>query len=191
MVFRKRWVARRRIRGYNIKTRRTAARLDFTLLNTESGLMAEIDDEPKFKRFAATANWFFVLLDDIILLAVAAGIIGVAALLLMEAISDFVFYSKHSISHIISDLMFILIIMELFRQVMRQINRHKFSLNPFIYIGVIASIRGQLLTQMKLGMGEMEWKEAAVQIGIHAVIVLILIAGLYLYSKCAFPKEQD
>ncbi|MBI5903535.1 MAG: phosphate-starvation-inducible PsiE family protein [Deltaproteobacteria bacterium] len=152
--------------------------------------MAERDDEPKVKSFSASANRFLVILDDIILIAVAAGIIGVACLLLAEAISDFVFFNKHSISHIISDLMFILIIMELFRQVMRQINRHKFSLNPFIYIGVIASIRGQLLTQMKLGMGEVEWKEAAIQLGIHAVIVLILIAGLYIYSKCVLITDE-
>lgn len=152
--------------------------------------MAERDDEPEMKSFSASASRFLVIIDDTILIAVAAGIIGVACLLLVEAISDFIFFNKHSISHIISDLMFILIIMELFRQVMRQIYRHKFSLNPFIYIGVIASIRGQLLTQMKLGMGEVEWKEAAIQLGIHAIIVLVLIAGLYIYSKCVL-KEHD
>ncbi|MEK7774220.1 MAG: phosphate-starvation-inducible PsiE family protein, partial [Deltaproteobacteria bacterium] len=110
--------------------------------------MTDKNGEQKAGVLPAYANKFFVILDDIILMVVAAGIIGVAILLLMEAISDFILLGAHSISHIISDLMFILIIMELFRQVMRQINRHAFSLSPFIYIGVIASIRGQLLTQM-------------------------------------------
>jgi len=152
--------------------------------------MADKNGEQKVRVFPVYANRFFVILDDIILLIVAIGIIGVAILLLSEAISDFMLFSQHSISHIISDLMFILIIMELFRQVMRQINRHTFSLSPFIYIGVIASIRGQLLTQMKLGMGEIEWKAAAFQIGTHAVVVLILIGGLYIYSKCTL-KDND
>lgn len=128
-------------------------------------------------------NRFLTIIDDVILIWVALGIIGVAALLMLEAVTDFVYYTEHSISHIISDLMFVLIIMELFRQVMRQINRHSFSLNPFIFIGVIASIRGLLLTQMKVGMGEAEWESGLLQLGVHAVIVLILVASLYVYSR--------
>lgn len=135
-------------------------------------------------------NKFLAVVDDVILIWVAIGIIGVAALLMLEAITDFVFYTQHSISHIISDLMFVLIIMELFRQVMRQINRHSFSLNPFIFIGVIASIRGMLLTQMKLGMGEADWEGGVLQLGIHAGIVLILVFSLYIYSK-GKPKEDQ
>ncbi len=135
-------------------------------------------------------NKFLTVVDDVILIWVAIGIIGVAALLMLEAITDFVFYTQHSISHIISDLMFVLIIMELFRQVMRQINRHSFSLNPFIFIGVIASIRGMLLTQMKLGMGESDWEGGILQLGVHAAIVLILVFSLYIYSK-GKPKEDQ
>ncbi|OGP14549.1 MAG: hypothetical protein A2054_09515 [Deltaproteobacteria bacterium GWA2_55_10] len=102
---------------------------------------------------------------------------------MLEGITDFMYYTEHSISHIISDLMFVLIIMELFRQVMRQINKHSFSLNPFIYIGVIASIRGILLTQMKLGMGEEDWQAGVIQLTVHAFIVLLLVGSLFFYSK--------
>jgi uncharacterized membrane protein (DUF373 family) len=135
-------------------------------------------------------NRLLTIVDDVILIWVALGIIGVAFLLMLEALTDFIYYTQHSISHIISDLMFVLIIMELFRQVMRQINKHAFSLNPFIFIGVIASIRGILLTQMKLGMGEAEWESAVIQLGIHAVIVLVLVGGLYVYSRVR-KSEND
>lgn len=128
-------------------------------------------------------NKLLTVVDDIILFMVAFGIIVVAGLLMLEAVSDFISFTQHSISHIISDLMFVLIIMELFRQVMRQINRHPFTLNPFIYIGVIASIRGILLTQMKLGMGETEWTGGVIQLGVHALIVLILVISLVFYTK--------
>lgn len=137
---------------------------------------------------ARVLNKVLVIVDDVILLLVAVSIIAVAGLLLGEAYTDFVARSQHSISHIISDLMFVLIIMELFRQVMRQINRHAFSLHPFIFIGVIASIRGVLLTQMKLGMGEAEWQSGVILISVHAVIVLILVVALYVYSKCTDKK---
>lgn len=127
--------------------------------------------------------------DDVILVLAAIGIMAVAGLLMFEAASDFIFFTEHSISHIISDLLFVLIIMELFRQVMRQLNRHTFTLNPFIYIGVIASIRGLLLTQMKLGLGETEWKSGVIQLIIHAVIVLVLVISLFFYSKSKFKED--
>jgi uncharacterized membrane protein (DUF373 family) len=73
--------------------------------------------------------------------------------------------------------------MELFRQVMRQFNRHPFSLSPFIYIGFIASIRGILLAQMGLAMGELEWKEGITRLSVHAVIVLILAIAYLIYVK--------
>lgn len=129
------------------------------------------------------ANKLLNAVDDIILFMVAVGIIVVAGMLMVEAVSDFLDFSQHTISHVISDLMFVLIIMELFRQVMRQINRHPFSLSPFIYIGVIASIRGILLTQMKLGMGETEWSGGVVQLSVHALIVLVLVVSFVIYNK--------
>ena len=150
---------------------------------------AEASKEPRKSFIIPYVNRLLTVVDDVILIWVALGIIGVAFLLMLEALTDFIHYTEHSISHIISDLMFVLIIMELFRQVMRQINRHAFSLNPFIFIGVIASIRGILLTQMKLGMGESEWQSAVTQLAIHSVIVLVLVGGLYVYSKVR--KDED
>ena len=126
---------------------------------------------------------WLVYLDDIILILVALSIIGVAVLLALEAVSDFIYYSAHSISHITSNLLFVLIIMELFRQVLRQLTRHIFSLNPFFFIGVIASIRGILLMQMKLAMGETEWQQGILQLGMHAIIVLILVISYFFYSR--------
>ncbi|MBI5237701.1 MAG: hypothetical protein HY887_04690 [Deltaproteobacteria bacterium] len=110
--------------------------------------MAEepVRDEDEKRRWILASNRALGLVDDIILILAAVGILGVAGMLMFEAVTDFIFYSQHSISHIISDLMFVLIVTELFRQVMRQLNRHTFSLNPFIFIGVVASIRGLLLT---------------------------------------------
>lgn len=136
-----------------------------------------------------TLNRVLTVIDDAILVLVACGIIAVAWFLMMEAITDFILYTQHSISHIISDLMFVLIVMELFRQVLRQLNRHTFSLNPFIFIGVIASIRGILLTQMKIGMGEAEWESGVIILAVHAAIILVLITSLYIYSK-GRPEEK-
>lgn len=135
-------------------------------------------------KFLSYVNIALGFLDDVILVIVALGIIGVAVLLLYEALTDFLLYTAtHSVAHIIGELMFVLIIMELFRQVFRQITRQGFTLNPFIFIGFIASIRGMLLMQMKMAMNEAEWQEGVVIIGLHAVTLLILVICYYLYNR--------
>ncbi len=91
------------------------------------------ETKPEPQRPSDLMGWInkvFVIVDDVILLLVAIGIIGVALLLLIEGATDFIDISNHSISHIVSDLMFVLIIMELFRQVLRQINRHTSPSTP-------------------------------------------------------------
>ncbi len=137
-------------------------------------------EKPLFKGI----NTFFTFLDEVILVVVALGIIALAVALLADAVHEGIFlWSTHTIIHLISELMLVLILMELFRQVMRQFNRHEFSLSPFIYIGFIASIRGILLAQMGLAMGELEWKEGIIRLAVHAVIVFILAAAYLVYVK--------
>jgi uncharacterized membrane protein (DUF373 family) len=152
--------------------------------------MAE-SEEKKHTGIMRYVNGGFVIIDDIILIAVAIGIISVAIMLLIEGATDIFYFSAHTIPHIVSDMMFVLIIMELFRQVMRQIVRHTFSLNPFLYIGIIASIRGILLTQMSLSMGEVEWQEGIAQLVVHGALVLILIVSHLIYNKSNIRKSEE
>jgi uncharacterized membrane protein (DUF373 family) len=130
------------------------------------------------------------VVDTVILILVAFGIIGIAGSLLYEALTDALFFwSAHSIPHIISELMFTLIIMELFRQVLRQINKKPFSLNPFLFIGFIASIRGILLTQMSLSMGDVEWKQGITQVVVHVGVLLTLVVCYMIYAKVQIKKK--
>jgi len=121
--------------------------------------------------------------DNIILILVAVSIGALAVILLAEAFSDFYYFSTHSFSHIIGELMFVLILLELLRQVVRQLNRQPFSLNPFLYIGVIASVRGILIALMKSAMGEMDLWASLAQIGTFAFVVLCMVIGQYLFTK--------
>jgi len=141
--------------------------------------------------FLELLNLIFSVADHAILIIVAIGIIYLAVQLLFDAFYDAIFlWTKHTIPHLLSELMFTLIIMELFRQVHRQINKHKFSLNPFLYIGFIASIRGLLLTQMAVTMGDTEWAKGMIQISVHAGILLILVICYILYNK-TYSKSGD
>ena len=110
--------------------------------------------------------------DDVILGIVALGTVGLALVLLIDVTLDFAREAQHNYPYLLSQLMFVLIIMELFRQVLRQINHEPFSLNPFLTIAVIASVRGLLIIQMKIGTGEFDWNVGA--IGIMACSLTVL-----------------
>ncbi|MDD5434975.1 MAG: phosphate-starvation-inducible PsiE family protein [Nitrospira sp.] len=128
--------------------------------------------------------------DDVLLSLVALGIITLSVILLTESFSDFYYYASHTMPHIISDLMFVLILLELLRQVIRQLKRHSFSLSPFLFIGIIASIRGILIIQMKLALGLSEGWITLAQIGIYAIIVLIMVISYYLASRIEQNSSQ-
>src|SRR4030066_886534 len=125
-------------------------------------------NKPAFLRIL---NYVFSIADNVILIIVAVGLIYVAGQLIYDAMYDaLMLWTSHTIPHLLSEMMFTLIIMELFRQVWRQINKHEFSLNPFLYIGFIASIRGLLLTQMAVSMDDVEWSAGMIQVGVHGGI---------------------
>jgi len=142
------------------------------------------DEEQTKSVFLKTLNSIFSITDNAILIFVAFGIVYLAGQLLFDAVYDaIVLWTQHTIPHLLSELMFVLIMMELFRQVWRQINKEAFSLNPFLYIGFIASIRGLLLTQMAISMDDVEWIQGTIQISVHAGILLLLVVCHLLYNK--------
>ena len=91
--------------------------------------MAE-DSIEKPRRFKYV-NLAMEIADDVILGIVALGIVGLAVVLLIDAISEFAREAQHNYPYVLSEVMFVLIIMELFRQVLRQIIHEPFSLSPF------------------------------------------------------------
>ena len=136
-------------------------------------------------------NFVFKLADQLILIGAALGIIGIASALLADATYDGIFFwTSHTIPHLLSEVLFVLIIMELFRQVLRQINKKPFSLNPFLFIGFIASIRGILLTQMSIAMGDIEWRSGIIEVVVHVGVLLILVICYMIYGKMQILNKK-
>ncbi len=136
---------------------------------------------------------WLVSVDYLVLILTALGLIAVAVLVLVEAFSEFLALQKYSVSHIVNSLMFVLIIMELFRQVFGQLSRHQFSLNPFLFIGIIASVRGILITQMKVAEREVALWDGLAQIAIYGVVVFVMVFSYYLSlkaEKCRTPPNE-
>ncbi len=114
-----------------------------------------------------------------------------AALLLLIA-CGFMFYyaalnivhpSRDTIIRLVNDVLLALIILELLWTVIRFLKKQKFLLGPFLAIGMIAAVRRILLIEAQTSTMEHVPVEKLYEIGLSAVVILILMVAYYLSAK--------
>ncbi|MEK6673479.1 MAG: phosphate-starvation-inducible PsiE family protein [Nitrospirota bacterium] len=114
-----------------------------------------------------------------------------AALLLLVSCS-FIFYyailnivdpSRDSVIHLVNDVLLALIILELLWTVIRFLKKQKFILAPFLAIGIIAAVRRILLIEAQTSYMAHVPFEKMYEIGLSAVVVIILMAAYYMSVK--------
>ncbi|MHB0867479.1 MAG: phosphate-starvation-inducible PsiE family protein [Thermoleophilia bacterium] len=143
----------------------------------------------KPKRPAAPAvdrvRKYIILADDIVHIIVALFLVLAALLMLGYAARNFADISVSSILLVINDVLFVLIIVEVLWTIIRYLRREQFSLAPFLFIGIISSVRRLLYidAQMSLGTSERSFNENAIELGIHTCIVFFMVVAYYLIKR--------
>ena len=115
----------------------------------------------------------------------------VAAIMLLIACGFILFYgalnvlhpSRESIIHLINDVLLALIVLELLWTVNRFLKHQKFLLGPFLAIGIIAGVRRILLIEAQTSFAERVEIEKLYEIGVSALVVLILMIAYYISIK--------
>jgi uncharacterized membrane protein (DUF373 family) len=114
-----------------------------------------------------------------------------AALLLLIACGFILFYaflnilepSRTSMIALVNDVLLALIILELLWTVIRFLKKQKFSLGPFLAIGIIAAIRRILLIEAQTSLMEHTPVEKLYEIGLGAGVIIVLMISYYLEAK--------
>ncbi len=115
----------------------------------------------------------------------------VAAILLLLACAFILFYaslnllelSRSSMIALVNDVLLALIILELLWTVIRFLKKQKFTLGPFLAIGIIAAIRRILLIEAQTSLMEHPPTDKLYEIGVSAGVIIILIIAYYLDAK--------
>ncbi|MBU1599552.1 phosphate-starvation-inducible PsiE family protein [bacterium] len=144
------------------------------------------------KKTVSRITKLFILIDDIVHIIVAILLVGAAFLLLYEAGLKFREANEHAAFQMISDLLFVLVIMEFLWSIIRYLKRLPFSIEPFLYVGIISSIRGMVVVEAKLATGsgkEILYFQLA-EICVAALVVFIFVLSLYLLRKTP-PASLD
>ncbi|MBI5180051.1 MAG: phosphate-starvation-inducible PsiE family protein [Nitrospirae bacterium] len=139
----------------------------------------------------AIRRWLLIM-DDIVHVIVAIALLGAAIMMILYTILNLRSLELQSILMVINDVLLVLIIMEVLWTVLRYLKRQKFSLNPFLSIGIISSIRRILVIGAQMSIGEMhdldKVKVLFIELGINTGIILVLIVAYYIYAKA--PAQE-
>ena len=130
--------------------------------------------------------------DDLMHFAVAAVLVVSAAIILARTLPNFWRADSLAILHVLNDVLLALIVMELMWPIVRFLKRKPFSLNPFLYIGIISATRRILMIEAEhsmlstLGGHAEQWQElwpVLAEVGTNVAIILVLAIALRLVSQ--------
>ena len=85
-----------------------------------------------------------------------------------------------------SDLLLVLIIMEVLRTVIHYLKDYTTSLRPFLFIGIISATRGILSIGARLAVEKMDnpaFTRAMIELGVNALVILVLGITVRLLGK--------
>lgn len=131
-----------------------------------------------------------IFADDIVHVLVAVALLATAVFMLVLTASNFRSVDISSILLVINDVLFVLIIMELLWTVIRYLKRQEFSLQPFLAIGIISSLRRILMLEAQMSMKEQSEYYPLWELGMSTVIVFVLVYAYYLVNRVDREKES-
>ena len=129
-----------------------------------------------FRKFLLTMDIIFHILAALLLLIACGFMLYYAFLNILEP-------SRSSIIALVNDVLLSLIILELLWTVIRFLKKQKFTLGPFLAIGIIAAIRRILLIEAQTSIMEHTPVEKLYEIGLSAAVIIVLMAAYYLSVK--------
>ena len=128
-----------------------------------------------------------IVADDLIHFAVAIVLVVCAAMIIINTLPNFFHQGITGILHILNDVLLALIVMELMWPIVRFLQRKSFSLNPFLYIGIISSTRRILMIEAehsvmsKVSNHSSKWAElwpVLAELGANVTIIFVLAVAL-------------
>ena len=99
--------------------------------------------------------------------------------------------ANFSLLTLLSNALLLLVIKEIIWTVLRFIRQEKFSLSPFIYIGVISSIRDIMFLSIQKTIEKTEGLTITFEILINAFVVFLLVLAYYFFKKARVLAGED
>jgi uncharacterized membrane protein (DUF373 family) len=137
-----------------------------------------------------------VFTEDVIYLAVAVVLVAVASVLLYRTVSDALTTSavfSDRITAAVNGVLFVVIVLELFRTVVAHLQGGGFQLRPFLIIGIISGVRHILLVGARSLSSESDktFNHTQIELGVNAGVALVLVIALVLLVRSPNGSETN
>jgi len=146
-----------------------------------------------------TPRWILTVLgtaEDWIYVGVAVVLIGIALALLVRTISDTL--TTHleftaAVTTAVNGVLFVVIVLEIFRTVLAHLQGGGFQLQPFLVIGIISSVRHILLigAQSLQSAASTEFDHSQIELAVNAGVALVLVIALVLARRANISSDLE
>jgi uncharacterized membrane protein (DUF373 family) len=136
-------------------------------------------------------DWLLTTLgaiEDVLYVAVAAILVAIAAVLLYRTVVDS--FTGHDlfaerVTAAVNGVLFVVIVLELFRTVIAHFEGGASQLKPFLVIGIISAVRHLLLVGTKSLATEATtvFNHTQIELGVNAAVALALVIALVLVRR--------
>lgn len=111
---------------------------------------------------------------------------------------QFIFDATHGFLEasitLINDLLLVIILLELFRTVVRYLQTDVIRLEPFLHVGIIASVRRLLTAGAELThvaeLPQNLFVRYLLDMGLHVLIILVLMVAIYMVRKIQVAEAE-
>jgi len=124
-------------------------------------------------------------------------LIGIAGVVLYDTTSDALSSGlpfAEAVTAAINGVLFVVIILEIFRTVIANLEGGGFQLRPFLIIGIISAVRHILLVAAKsLSTNEKAsvFNHTQIELGVNAGVAVVLVVALFLVDRNRASSDID
>ena len=136
------------------------------------------------------------LAEDAIYLVVAVVLIAIAVALLYRSVSDALNSNAAFAARVtdaVNGVLFVVIVLELFRTVIAHFEGGGFQLKPFLIIGIISAVRHILLSGTRSLAGESDkvFNHTQIEFAVNAGVALALVIALVLVERTPTTADDN
>lgn len=128
-------------------------------------------------------------LDSFVHIIIAFFLLILAVITVTKAIFSFSGFEHASILQAVNDALLALIIVEILWPVLKFLKKEDFSLNPFLFVGIISATRRLLFIEAAQATNEQHGYQHLIETASNVFVIFVLIVVYYIYVKASQKKE--
>jgi uncharacterized membrane protein (DUF373 family) len=146
-----------------------------------------------------TPRWLLAglaAIEDLVYVGVALVLIGIAVAGLWNTVDTMLNSGDPfltAVTNAVNGLLFVVIVLEIFRTLVAHLEGGGFQLRPFLVIGIISAVRHVLLVgaQSLSNDNSRAFNRAQIELGVNAGVALVLVVALVLLQRSGMTTDIE